>query len=119
MDDLTGYVSPIEMLCTAVRMQTEEHQGQILMKTVQEAGFDVDKDELMKALRYDRHQYEKGYADAMKNAVPIDKMCEWLDEYCWSCPKYHPVCIEGEDKECKDCWREVLTKWKEGLDAAD
>ena len=30
-------------------------------KVVQERGIDVDKDELIKALQYDRGQYEKGY----------------------------------------------------------
>lgn len=50
------------------------------------------------------------------SAVPLDKLCEWLDTNCWSCPKCRPVCTDGDDKECKDCWREVLTKWMEGLD---
>lgn len=31
-------------------------------------GVDVSKEELVKALRYDREQYEKGYADGLKNA---------------------------------------------------
>ena len=32
-------------------------------KAVFEAGFHVDKEELAKALKYDRDQYDKGYAD--------------------------------------------------------
>lgn len=77
-DDLNGYVSPINMISTQIRCQVEEQQGQILMRAVHEAGFDVDQHELMRALKYDREQYKKGYEDAMKNAVPLDKLCECL-----------------------------------------
>ena len=34
-----------------------------LVEYVHTVGFDVDKEELAKALAYDRHQYEWGYAD--------------------------------------------------------
>ncbi len=37
-------------------------EGEIL-KAVQNVGVNVDKDELLKALQYDRNQYQKGYAD--------------------------------------------------------
>lgn len=33
---------------------------------------DVDKEELIKALRYDRNQYEKGYSDAKQDQL----LCE-------------------------------------------
>ena len=37
-------------------------------------GVKVDKDELLKALRYDRGQYEKGFADGVSSAAP-----KWID----------------------------------------
>ena len=36
---------------------------------MQDIGVSVDKEELKKALRYDRQQYEKGYADAKQAAI--------------------------------------------------
>lgn len=40
-----------------------------VVKAVQKVGINVDKDELIKALSYDRNQYEKGYNDGFLAAV--------------------------------------------------
>lgn len=53
------YISPIELILSDIQMKTEEH----IVKAVQRVGVNVDKEELVKALKYDREQYEKGYAD--------------------------------------------------------
>lgn len=42
------------------------------MKAIRKVGVNVDKGELIKALQYDRNQYEKGYEDG-KNEV-LDKI---------------------------------------------
>ena len=39
------------------------------LQFVQRYGFDVDKEELAKALNYDRNQYEKGHKDGYNNAI--------------------------------------------------
>jgi hypothetical protein len=57
--DILGYESPIQIAIGQMRM---EHDNNIY-RAVQEYGVDVDKDELIKALRYDRGQYEKGYVN--------------------------------------------------------
>lgn len=44
------------------------------------------------------------------SAVPLDKLCEWLE----SNAKY-----KQDGKIRSDQWNYVLTKWMEGLDAAD
>ena len=47
---------------------------------------DVDKDELLKALRYDRDQYEKGYAEgrqARENDIVRCKDCKWFETPYW------------------------------------
>lgn len=36
-----------------------------IMKAIQRVGIDVNKEELLKALEYDRNQYEKGYQDGL------------------------------------------------------
>lgn len=56
------YKSPIEIIQTEMQMQMD---GEIL-KAVQGVGIDVNKEELLKALAYDREQYVKGYKDGVK-----------------------------------------------------
>lgn len=55
------YESPINQILGELQMHLE---GETL-KAVQNVGIDVDKEELIKALQYDRNQYSKGYADAI------------------------------------------------------
>lgn len=54
-----NYQSPIEVIQTQMRNQIE---GEIF-KAVINVGVNVDKEELLKALQYDREQYQKGYKD--------------------------------------------------------
>ena len=66
--------------------QEEYIYGQVRMVV------DVDKDELMKALRYDRGQYEKGYSDG--RMARDDEIVR-----CKDC-KYKYVPDDIEDKWC-------------------
>ena len=58
------YESPIEIFMKQIRMKQDE----AVLQAVQDIGIEVHKDELIKALQYDRGQYEKGYADGQKDA---------------------------------------------------
>lgn len=51
------YESPIKVFQGNLEMQFE---GEIL-KAVQRADITVDRDELIRAIRYDREQYQKGF----------------------------------------------------------
>jgi hypothetical protein len=53
------YKSPIEVLSQSLKLEIEKG----VYKAVENYGINVDKDELIKALQYDRNQYNKGYAD--------------------------------------------------------
>lgn len=57
--DLHGYKSPIEMIQSQMQMQFDDN----IMKAVYKTGINVNKEELLKALKYDRNQYNKGYKD--------------------------------------------------------
>ena len=57
-----GYEPPITLYMNKIQTQIEDN----CLKAVQSYGFNVDKDELKKALEYDRNQYDKGYAAARK-----------------------------------------------------
>ena len=55
-----SYESPIEIVRGEMKSQLEND----VYSVVQSYGIKVDKDELIKALEYDRNQYQQGYADA-------------------------------------------------------
>lgn len=56
------YKSPIEFIYGQMQAQLE---GDVIT-AVQGYGINVDKDELIRALRFDRDMYYKGYADGKK-----------------------------------------------------
>lgn len=70
------YKSPIQLIVGSIRRQMD---GGIL-KAVQECDIRVDRDELLRALQYDRGQYEKGYADGIAAAekAPSDRCTDCL-----------------------------------------
>lgn len=57
--------SPIDVIYDDVQTTFENE----VLKTVQSVHINVDREELLKALAYDRNQYEKGYADGQKDAT--------------------------------------------------
>ena len=56
------YKSPIELFYKDIKAKQEEY----VLSAIQEMGVNVDKEELLKALKYDREQYSKGYIDGVK-----------------------------------------------------
>lgn len=63
------YESPITQYITDIQTKVENQLENHLMETLFGLGFDVDKEELMKALKYDREQYQKGYKDGREILV--------------------------------------------------
>ena len=61
----TMYESPITEIIGEMRMKQVEEQENHIYECIQQYGINVDKEELIKALQYDRDQYEKGYRDAI------------------------------------------------------
>lgn len=88
------YESPIAILVSEMRTTMENDT----MKVIHNYGIDVNKEELMKALAYDRNQYEKGYEDARKRFErPKGK---------WKCTKQGGIPISDM---CTNCY--YKTKW--------
>jgi len=71
------YSSPIEVICGELQTQTEQEDEKMVMKATRQVGVNVDKEELIKALQYDRNQYAEGYEDG-KNDV-LEKMRAEID----------------------------------------
>lgn len=57
------YESPIQMISEDIIKDIVKKQDSVLLEAVHRVGFDVNKEELEKALLYDRNQWERGYAD--------------------------------------------------------
>lgn len=69
-----GYSSPVELIAREISYKIEEQCEGLIMNAVQDVGVEVNKAELLKALQYDRHQYEKGYSSGYINgAIAIVK----------------------------------------------
>jgi len=62
------YESPIEKIYGEIQTQMVQEDENMVMEAVREVGINVDKEELINALQYDRNQYTKGYEDG-KNEV--------------------------------------------------
>lgn len=59
------YESPINQIFGEIQTTYENE----CFKAVQSCGFDVNKEELVKALQYDRGQYDKGFRDGYSKAI--------------------------------------------------
>lgn len=85
------YISPISILSSEIDMCIEND----ILKCVSRYGINIDKEELVKALNYDRDQYMKGYAagKALSNVT----FSEWVWDAAaidwgigaWVCKRCH------------------------------
>ena len=60
-----GYKSPIDVVYADVKLQFDDN----VMKAIQKVGIEVDKEELLKALNYDRMQYWNGFSNGAMAAL--------------------------------------------------
>lgn len=63
------YDSPIDLYISDIHNQIVAQQDEQIYQAVVHFFPDVKRDELLKALRYDREQYDKGYADGKRDAM--------------------------------------------------
>lgn len=70
------YKSPIEIITEQIKTNYENE----IYSAVQNVGINVDRDELLKALEYDRGQYEEGFREGEKHTLRHLKnlLPEWL-----------------------------------------
>lgn len=86
-----GYESPIKIFMGKMRMEVDNK----ICRAVQNAGITVDREELLRALEYDRGQYKKGYSDGYADR---DKEIT----RCRDCARSTPPC-NGWDRRCELC----------------
>lgn len=117
------YESPIELITTTIMSEIVKNQEEQVMNAVQGVGVNVDKDELLKALAYDRQQYEKGYRDGAREILErlqheIGFNCDLVDvyEHIDSLMKWHtPDKEKGQyylnlslHASCKYCGKDIM-----------
>lgn len=74
------YESPIEMFSvTDYARHIDEQIERVVYEAITKVGINVNKEELIKALQYDRDQYAKGYADGLNERPEVVrcKDCKW------------------------------------------
>ena len=95
------YEAPITQYITDIHTRVENQLENHLMEILFGLGFDVDKEELIKALKYDREQYQKGFKDGKESIVhcehcTIKKAVQHKDGIIWRCPhRTHDVKMDG------------------------
>lgn len=97
------YNSPVELMITDIQNQILKQQDEEIYQAVLHYVPNVDREELIRALQYDRDQYEKGYqdgkADAMAELVRC-KDCKYRVEPTKMCA--HPRAIGWDALEPED-----------------
>lgn len=89
------YESPIEVVFSDLVSDAVEKADEYIVSFVQQVGVNVDKDELIKALKYDRGQYEKGWNDRDAEIVRC-KDCKWYERrYPWNGNSYECSYLEA------------------------
>lgn len=86
------YESPIEVIYQDIYHRINVDLEDNIYKAVINCGIQVDKEELIKALKYDRKQYDKGYrsgvkefAEYLKNfdAIDVDELNNLVDGFLY------------------------------------
>ena len=103
-----SYESPIRLIEDKVNIKIDNG----VVRAVQHYGLTIDKDELIKALNYDREQYEKGFEDgkAVRHGKWIVRMgayheevidCSVCGDSAWSLVPYEN--LVRSFKYCPNC----------------
>jgi len=101
-----GYKSPIEMIVEDVHIKIEND----IVKAVQNYDIKVDREELAKALAYDRDQYSKGFAEAREKYerpqgewfYRVNGFSNMSMEYCSICNFPTPIYLD-KPNFCPNC----------------
>lgn len=80
--DHYNWESPVTKIFGDIHNEINRQDEEIWYTIEQAIGYKVDKEELIKALQYDRNQYEKGYNDGIKVTFvsELEKIKTELDE---------------------------------------
>ena len=96
------YESPIDVIYKDIVTKVEDG----IFKAVQNVNIVVDRDELLKALQYDRNSYLKGFEDGSR-VVHGKWISKGEEVYCSECNfRFYPVMF----KFCPNCGAKMEVK---------
>ena len=72
------YESPVNPIFQDIERQIVQKQEQTIINAIRACGVAVNKEELIKAINYDRNQYSKGYKDGVNDV--LDKIRAEIEE---------------------------------------
>ena len=104
-NDNYNYESPITRIENQLLEEmVKNEEDQFVLEVRQTIGYQIDKAKLIKALNYDREQYEKGYQDGISWER---KAGQWLinpDGYYPYCSVCHNAQVNGRmTNYCPEC----------------
>lgn len=102
----SAWNSPIKIIENEIYDQWNMQMEDGILKAVYNVGIHVDREELLKALAYDRNQYNMGYMDGVKEVC--DRIANRLMEEAFD--------MSLENPDCKAVWLEkAIQIVKEGI----
>lgn len=96
--------SPIHMMQEEIAQKVANDLDNQVYQATMKVGIKVDKDELVKALEYDRNQYQRGYMDGFFNAKKeITNVCikSFIDEFM---DELYNLIADADDVNPVDWW---------------
>ena len=101
------YESPIMAMVSDITTEMRHEQDREIMNAILSVGINVDKDELVKALRYDRQQYDKGYSEGYADAKADDVrgVGKWIEVAMRIKCSVCGTDFNDEVTYCSDCYR--------------
>ena len=97
-----GYEPVVKIVTSDLQTRMDD----AVMKAVYRLGIDVDREELIRAINYDRNQYDKGFSNGYQAAMRNIVRCKDCKHYwkhnkpafpmCLASPKDDAFCSEGE-----------------------
>ena len=109
------YKSPVtihEQIVNDLIADYQDGKNKAICKAIVKIGIDVNKEELIKALHYDRQQYKKGYEDAVKD------FAERLTTKIVNTP-FGVNCTGETDSYKEGCLHGLVTKQNNVIDMID
>ena len=98
-EGMSLWESPITQISTQLEQKMREEEDKLVVEVSQTVGYDINKEELIKALNYSKEQFGKGYAKGYARAVSdfAEKMKQSIMEQSdWECNKaFYIGMIEG------------------------
>ena len=95
------YESPITIKVSEIIDEIVGAQDEKILRAVQRVVPEINEEELIKALRFDRGQYERGYEDARRELVSCEE-CRYWSQKAGSTSRLHVCAWHGDETTAVD-----------------